>query len=135
MPPLGFCGRLIISPSSAYNESAKDGDRVRFRIGREGMALCILTAALCAVFALSVQMYDRLESETADGALAAAASAARHFLGENDAVAAFLGMPDRADSEQTDTADLPNAAQEDARVQAEADAYILRYNRIYANLR
>ena len=44
-------------------------------------------------------------------------------------------MPDRADSEQTDTADLPNAAQDDARVQAEADAYILRYNRIYANLR
>ena len=100
------------------------------------MALCILTAALCAVFALSVQMYDRLESETADGALTAAANAARHFLGENEAVAAFLGMNDAAaDDAPSDTADLPAAAPDTAQVQAAANAYILRYNQIYANLR
>lgn len=107
---------------------------MKIRIGREGMALCILTVALCAVFALSVQMYDRLESETADGTLAAAASAARHFLGENEAVAAFFGMNDAAES-TADAAAVTADAQDNAQIRAAADAYIQRYNQIYAALR
>ena len=71
---------------------SEGGDTLGNRIGREGAALIVLTLALCAVFALSVQMYDTLEAETADGALAAAADAARGFLSENEAVAAFLGF-------------------------------------------
>ena len=130
---------------------AENGTAPLARIGKivfkRKMYAVLMTALILSAFLVSVFGYlsspeylpyspDTVSvGETADGALAAAASAARHFLGENDAVAAFLGMPDRADSEQTDTADLPNAAQDDARVQAEADAYILRYNRIYANLR
>lgn len=111
---------------------------MKIRIGREGMALCILTAALCAVFALSVQMYDRLESETADGTLAAAASAARHFLGENEAVAAFFGMTDAAtvtaDAAEDATAGIADA-QDHAQIRAAAAEYIQRYNQIYAALR
>ena len=107
---------------------------MKIRIGREGMALCILTAALCAVFALSVQMYDRLESETADGTLAAAASAARHFLGENEAVAAFFGMNDTA-TVTADAAAVTADTQDNAQIRAAAAEYIQRYNRIYAALR
>ena len=107
------------------------------RIGREGAALIVLTLALCAVFALSVRMYDTLEAETADGALAAAADAARGFLSENEAVAAFLGFS--ADAEVADAADDDNAnadtAVDEAAVRAAAADYIARYNKIYAELR
>lgn len=113
---------------------AKGGDGMKIRIGREGMALCILTAALCAVFALSVQMYDRLESETADGTLTAAASAARHFLGENEAVAAFFGMTDAA-AVTADATEDATAGIADAQIRAAAAEYIQRYNQIYAALR
>ncbi len=111
---------------------------MKIRIGREGMALCILTVALCTVFALSVQMYDRLESETADGTLTAAASAARHFLGENETVAAFFGMNDAAEMTADATADAAAAtadAQDHAQIRAAAAEYIQRYNQIYAALR
>lgn len=105
-------------------------------IGRERPALCILTVALCAVFALSVQMYDRLENETADGALAVVAAAAQRFLGENEAVAVFFGMREADIGEEgadymTDVSILP----EDARLREKANAYILRYNQIYAAFR
>lgn len=106
------------------------------RIGREGAALIVLTLALCAVFALSVRMYDTLEAETADGALAAAADAARGFLSENEAVAAFLGFS--ADAEVTDTEDADadvDTAVDEAAVRAAAADYIARYNKIYAELR
>lgn len=112
---------------------------MKLRIGREGMALCVLTVALLCVFALSVQMYDRLETEAADGVLAAAANAARGFLNENDAVAAFFGMAEDADAAPGATAagavvNEENAADK-AQLRAEAAAYILRYNQIYADLR
>ncbi len=112
---------------------------MKLRIGREGMALCVLTVALLLVFALSVQMYDRLETEAADGVLAAAANAARGFLNENDAVAAFFGMAEDADAAPgaTATGAVVNAenAADKAQLRAEAAAYILRYNQIYADLR
>ena len=112
---------------------------MKLRIGREGMALCVLTVALLCVFALSVQMYDRLETEAADGVLAAAANAARGFLNENDAVAAFFGMAEDAEAAPGATAagavaNAENAADK-AQLRAEAAAYILRYNQIYADLR
>ena len=112
---------------------------MKLRIGREGLALCVLTVALLCVFALSVQMYDRLETEAADGVLAAAANAARGFLNENDAVAAFFGMAEDADAAPGATAagavvNAENAADK-AQLRAEAAAYILRYNQIYADLR
>lgn len=99
------------------------------QIGREGAALIVLTLALCAVFALSVRMYDILETETADGALAAAADAARGFLNENESVAAFLGL---SEIETADKA-VDEAFDEDAARAAAAD-YIARYNKIYAEL-
>ena len=102
------------------------------RIGREGAALIVLTLALCAVFALSVRMYDTLEAETADGALAAAADAARGFLSENEAVAAFLGFS--ADAENAENTHVDTALDE-ATVRAAAADYIARYNKIYAELR
>lgn len=113
---------------------------MKLRIGREGMALCVLTVALFFVFALSVQMYDRLETEAADGVLAAAANAARGFLNENDAVAAFFGMAadaDEAPDAAATAAAAPTAADaaDAAQIRAEAAAYILRYNQIYADLR
>ena len=97
---------------------------MKLRIGREGMALCVLTVALLCVFALSVQMYDRLETEAADGVLAAAA---------------FFGMAEDADAAPGATAagavvNAENAADK-AQLRAEAAAYILRYNQIYADLR
>ena len=69
-------------------------------------------------------MYDTLEAETADGALAAAADAARGFLSENEAVAAFLGFSADADAQV-----------DEAAVRAAAADYIARYNKIYAELR
>ncbi len=100
------------------------------RIGREGAALIALTLALCAVFALSVRMYDTLEAETADGALAAAADAARGFLSENEAVAAFLGLS--AETECAEDADA-DALSDERAIQAAAADYIARYNKIYAD--
>lgn len=108
---------------------------MKIGIGREGMALCVLTVALCAVFALSVQMYDRLETETAEGALAVAAAAAERFLGENEAVAVFLGMREAEADEACADRVTDTALPEDARLRESANAYILRYNRIYAALR
>ena len=102
------------------------------RIGREGAALIVLTLVLCAVFALSVRMYDTLEAETADGALAAAADAARGFLSENEAVAAFLGLS--AERESAERIADDTAVDEDA-IHAAAADYIARYNKIYAELR
>lgn len=108
---------------------------MKIRVGREGMALLVLTASLFLVFALSVQMYDRLENETADGVLSAAANAARGFLNENDAVAAFFGMTEDADAAQPENAQDAETAMRASQIRAEADAYILRYNQIYADLR
>lgn len=102
------------------------------RIGREGAALIVLTLALCAVFALSVRMYDTLEAEAADGALAAAADAARGFLSENEAVAAFLGLS----AETADAGDVgEDALPDEGAIQAAAADYIARYNKIYADFR
>ena len=110
---------------------SEGGDTLGNLIGREGAALIVLTLALCAVFALSVQMYDTLEAETADGALAAAADAARGFLSENEAVAAFLGFSADADAIDADA----DAQVDEAAVRAAAADYIARYNKIYAELR
>ena len=105
---------------------------MRERGGHEGAALIALTLALCAVFAISVRMYDKLEAEAADGALAAAANAARGFLSENEAVAAFLGFP--ADTESHGQTDA-EATPDESAVRAAAADYIARYNKIYADLR
>lgn len=135
-PFLSYFARFCIQWGQTRRARISEGgDTLGNRIGREGAALIVLTLALCAVFALSVRMYDTLEAETADGALAAAADAARGFLSENEAVAAFLGFS--ADAEVADAADDDNAdtAVDEAAVRAAAADYIARYNKIYAELR
>lgn len=61
-------------------------------IGKEGAAVIVLSLMLTVVFALSVWMYDGIESEMSDGTLSGAAEAVRTFMNENEAIAAFLGM-------------------------------------------
>lgn len=90
----------------------------------EGMALVTLSLMLVAVFMASVFLYDDLASESADGTLAAFASAVRTFLDENEAVSVFLGLQDAE----------PIVEAEPEAISAAAKAYIEQYNRIYEAL-
>ncbi len=98
-------------------------------VGKEGAAVIVLSLMLTAVFALSVWMYDGIESELSDGTLSGAAEAVRTFMNENEAIAAFLGMEPEL-SEDADSAAATRAA-----VDAAADEYIARYNGIYQQFR
>lgn len=86
----------------------------------EGMLLTVLSLMLVSVFALSVWMYDDLAASAENGALAVFAEDVRDFLDKNEAVAVFFGEV--------------NAAEETESVSAAAEAYITRYNNIYADL-
>ncbi len=90
----------------------------------ESMILVVLSILLVSVFGLSVVLYDDLAASAESGALAVFAEDVRVFLDENEAIAVFLGV------EET-TAVTENAP--DA-VDTAAEAYIVRYNGIYADL-
>ena len=86
----------------------------------ESFALIVLTIMLVSVFVLSVNMYEDIAANTEEGALSVFAGAVREYLDEGGAVAAFFGFEETAAAtESVDTAAL-------------ADAYIERYNEIYA---
>ena len=86
----------------------------------ERRILITLSVMLVGVFIMSVHMYDSIENETNDGALAVFAEAARDFVYENDTVAVFLGVEETASADDEDT-------------EAKALAYIERYNRVYGD--
>lgn len=92
------------------------GKNMRFESG----VLAVLSLMLVGVFALSVHMYDYLAADAEDGTLAVLANNVREFMDENEAVAAFLGVNG---DWQPDATDID--------VNAEAAAYIERYNSIY----
>lgn len=98
-------------------------------IGKEGAAVIVLSLMLTVVFALSVWMYDGIESEMSDGTLSGAAEAVRTFMNENEAIAAFLGM-DPEEPAATEAVSEKRAA-----VAAAAEEYIARYNGIYRQFR
>ena len=98
-------------------------------IGKEGAAVIVLSLMLTVVFALSVWMYDGIESELSDGTLSGAAEAVRTFMNENEAIAAFLGM------DPEEPAATEAILEERAAVDAAADEYIARYNGIYQQFR
>lgn len=85
----------------------------------EGLILVVLTLVLTGVFVLSTKMYDSIENESSDGALAAFADNVRGFVDENEAVAAFFGFEETAAVSEEDT------------ISKEAAAYIERYNEQY----
>lgn len=89
----------------------------------EGRILLVLSVMLVSVFALSVLVYDDLAASADHGVLAVFAEDVRDFLQENEAVAVFFGIEEPL-AEEPDTASVDTAA----------EAYILRYNAIYADL-
>ena len=86
----------------------------------ERAALLTLSVMLVAVFLLSVSMYDSISSRVNDGMLAVLAKETRDFVCENEIVATFLGI----EKEDGD---------EGVNIEAEAAAYIERYNKVYEN--
>ena len=84
----------------------------------ERAALVVLSVMLVSVFLLSVSMYDSISSGVNDGMLAVFAKETRDFVYKNEVVATFLGI----EKEDGD---------EGANIEAEAAAYIERYNKVY----
>lgn len=93
----------------------------------EGAVLLVLSLVLVTVFAVSVWTYDDLAGETEQGTLSVFAAEIRQFMDENEAVAAFLGLHEAEEQAINDASDS-------AAIAAEAEAYIARYNGIYADL-
>lgn len=88
----------------------------------ERRILITLSVMLVGVFIMSINMYDTVEEGTSNGTLAVFAEAARDFVYENDAVAAFLGIEEEMPEEDLSL-----------NVEAEALAYVERYNRVYGD--
>ena len=96
-------------------------------VGFEGAVLLTLSLLLVTVFMLSVWMYDDLAGVTEEGALAVFAGDVRDFLDGNTAVAVFLGLEKEPEEYTEKRVDRE-------RIEANAAAYIDRYNRLYTDL-
>ena len=93
----------------------------------ESRVLLVLMTMLVSVYFASVYMYDRIESNTANGVLASVAEGTRNFIDENEAVAAFLDFDEQEFFE--------DVADEAGNTSVEAAAYIERYNEIFRSAR